>query len=264
MSWKKQISLLLVGLCIGYMLVVLLMYTQQEFFIYYPSQQPFGDCPQLPGFEPKILSDFARGYYLAHEADTAKITVVYHGNAGSACHRSYMLPVLQQKNTSIFIAEYPGYSDHHLQPTKANFLQMVYDVIDFLDQQNYTQTQILGESLGTAVSAYHAKNADVKSLVLISPFPSLQDVARIHYSFLPVRLMQRNNFQTQQWLKNYEGSVQIIVAENDRIVPPSLSKKLYDNLNASHKEFHSISDTTHNTIWSSPEIEDIILAISKS
>ena len=56
----------------------------------------------------------------------------------------------------------------------------------------------------------------------------LTDAAQFHYPVLPVGLLLLDRFPSEDYLKNYQGPVGILVGGRDEVVPERLGRRLYD------------------------------------
>ena len=84
-----------------------------------------------------------------------------------------------------------------------------------------------GESLGSGVAVALAAEAPPAALVLRSPFPSLVDVGRVHYPFLPVRRLLRDRWDSRSRIAAIETPLLVIAGDRDRIIPLDLSRELF-------------------------------------
>jgi pimeloyl-ACP methyl ester carboxylesterase len=67
-------------------------------------------------------------------------------------------------------------------------------------------------------------------VVLLTPWDSLPNLAQKLYRFLPARLLVKDRYNNQENLQGYKGPVAILMAEQDEIIPGSLTKHLYESL----------------------------------
>jgi fermentation-respiration switch protein FrsA (DUF1100 family) len=65
------------------------------------------------------------------------------------------------------------------------------------------------------------------AVVLRSPFPSLAEVARKHYPFLPVQLLLRDRFSCLDRIARLTCPVLVVAGERDSIVPVQQSRSLF-------------------------------------
>lgn len=231
------------------------LFVFQEKYIYYPDTTDFQSCPAFQNAE-KISFGLSRGYFTKRSPET--LIVYYHGNAGRACDRAYLDSFFAEQGHSTFFAEYSGYGEKENNPSMTGLLGNVTDTIGFLKTQEFKNIVVIGESVGAGPAAYHAMHATVADLILITAYTNLADVASSYYPVYPMRLLLRNNFTPDAWLANYKGSVSVILAEHDEVIPNALGKKLFEGLPSEDKEIYSIKNAGHNTIYEKEEFFDAL------
>ncbi len=232
----------------------------QNKYIYYPDKTDFQECPSFKGAD-KISFASSRGYFTKRSLE--KVIVYYHGNAGRACDRAYLDSFFAEQNYSTFFVEYSGYGEKENEPSMPKLLKNVTDTINFLETQNFKNIVVVGESVGVGPAAYHALHSGVNKLILISAYNNLADVASSHYPFYPVRVLLLNNFTPDIWLAHYKGSVSIIIAEHDEVVPNKFGQKLYQSIPSSLKKIYTIKNTGHNTIYEKEEFFNLLETLLK-
>lgn len=226
-------------------LVAFVALTQRS-MIYFPSRNDSASLERTAaaqGFEPwKNGQGETIGYYSVTPTEDPRPPVailIFHGNAGYAVHRADYAAILRDaapdRAVSVYILEYPGYGARGGSPSQQAFLAAASDALSSIAAD--TPVIVLGESIGTGVaSATAAEHAErVRGLLLLTPFDSLANVAQHHYPLLPVRWIMRDQYPSEEWLKNYRGPVAIILAGNDTVVPAKFGQKLYDTYSGPKK-----------------------------
>ena len=102
----------------------------------------------------------------------------------------------------------------------------------------------MGESLGGAIAIQLAANSPPKGLVLQSTFSSLRDVADVQYPKLSW-LVHPGKLDSAAQIVRYHGSLLQSHGNNDRTIPFSLGKKLFQAANEP-KQFVTIVNADHN------------------
>jgi uncharacterized protein len=235
----------LVGLLIVYVAYGFLLYLMQGSMIYYPDKTPFEECP-LPE-EQKQTHGKAR-FYLTGNLDSDKQIIIYHGNAGRACDRVPLASIINNDYAYI-IVEYPGYGERG-NPSKQKILEIVKDVKEYAEQQE-KETYLLGISLGSSVAAYHASISNPEGLIMIAPFYSVASMARRTFFMYPIKLMLRENYESNKYLEGYSGRILILHGENDHTIPSSESEKLQEKIERADR--HVIPGAHHNNMFQQRE-----------
>ena len=88
----------------------------------------------------------------------------------------------------------------------------------------------IGYSIGTGVAARLAGDGAVDGAVLVTPFDSVEAVARSRYFFAPVSLLLKNTFRSDRALAGKAVPVAVIVAADDQVIPKQRSDALAASL----------------------------------
>ncbi len=238
-----------------YIIFGLLIFLFQRSFIYYPSKQDFASCP---GFSNAEKIDYQGTRMYVHKS-TDQWAVIYHGNAGSACDRAFLLSFLDQATYSYVFVEYTGYSNDAGKPSQAALMKNAEDAAAYVASQHPAKVKIFGESLGTALAVYHAQLQKPDAVLLISPFDALTNVARDHYPLYPVGLMLRDTYPSVQWIRAV-GHIIIMHGADDTFVGADLARNLYEQAPGPNKVFVLVDRAGHNTMYGTPQVQDELKA----
>ena len=246
----KKRNMIAVSIFIGfYVLFGIHLTLSQEKLIYYPSPQDFETCVSFSDVE-KISYKGTRMYV---DLKGDYVVVVYHGNAGSACHRDYLAREINKAGHGYIVVEYAGYSNDSLKPSHKRIRQDVKNVIEYLEHQDVSNIILLGESIGVGVASYHASIKSPSRMILISAFASLKDLARRHFWYYPTFLMVNDVYDNVDLLKEYKGKIVILHGDKDSIIPQASSIKLKESLTTDNITYVSLSGLGHNDLFSSQE-----------
>jgi fermentation-respiration switch protein FrsA (DUF1100 family) len=102
-----------------------------------------------------------------------------------------------------------------------------------------------GESLGTGVAVALAAERPVGRLLLEAPFTSAVEIGAAAYPFLPVRLLMRDPFRSDERIARVTVPVLIMHGERDAVVPIAYGEKLFALIRAP-KRFIRIANAGHN------------------
>lgn len=158
--------------------------------------------------------------------------VAFHGNAGSALDRGYLVRAFAGAAPAlpldVYLAEYPGYGASPGEPSQGALVASARAAIAAARRASPGPLLVAGESLGTAVAALAAADAprEIDGLVLVTPLASVPAVARRHYPLVPAFAL-RDRWRADRALPRYGGPVAFIVAARDEVVFPDLGVALY-------------------------------------
>jgi pimeloyl-ACP methyl ester carboxylesterase len=176
-----------------------------------------------------------RGYVqrpLSRPASARGTIVVFHGNAGGARDRGYYALALEARGYRVVLAEYPGYGGRAGAWSEDAFVQDGRDTARRALAEFGGPLWLWGESLGAAVAAGVAadRTLPVAGVALITPWDRLSDLAQSLYWYLPARWLLRDRYDTIAALREYDGPIAVLVAEQDEIIPARHSQRLYEAL----------------------------------
>lgn len=213
-----------------------LLWTGQRRIIYFP----FGDVPSPSGAglsraeEVSFTTDdglLLRGWFVPASSGTASFTViVFNGNGGHRGMRAPLAAALAERGVSSFLFDYRGFGANAGTPSEAGLTRDAKAALAHVASRPDVDSSRLvyfGESLGAAVALRLATEHPPLALVLRSPFTSLADIGRHHYPFLPVRLLLRDRYPSNDIVARLACPVLVIAGERDSIVPSIQSERLY-------------------------------------
>ena len=113
------------------------------------------------------------------------------------------------------------------------------------------QVVAFGRSLGSGAAVYLASERKLSSVILVTPFDSLVEVAKHHYPLLPVGLMLRHRFDSAARAPAINTPLLCIAASRDEVIPALHARKLYDAWGGS-KRWIEIEGAGHNSTDGAP------------
>ncbi|HVE36480.1 MAG TPA: alpha/beta hydrolase [Gemmatimonadaceae bacterium] len=232
-------SWVLVGLGLGYVGLMLLLWGFQERVVFQPP------APLAPPAGPIIgrrieykTSDGVRlfAYVVGDCTSQHHVMLAFHGNADIA---RWLVPwaktVAERTNLCVVLAEYRGYDGLAGAPSYAASAQDALAALRFTrDSLGVTPDRLVlyGHSLGSAVAAELATVAHPRALVLQSPFTTAQDMAR--RMFVPGvnalwKLISRVHFDTVARVKALATPVSVVHGDRDFIIPDWMGRTVFRN-----------------------------------
>jgi len=207
----------------------------QRRMLYFPSGTPSAAATVLPGAADV---DFATedglrlGAWFVPPADggPARATVlVFPGNAGNRGDRARIAAGLGRRNFATLLVDYRGYGGNPGRPTETGLAADARAARAYaIGRPDVDPSRLIyfGESLGAAVAVGLAIEAEPAALVLRSPFSTLVDVARVHYPFLPLRLVLAERYPSIARVPGLGCPLLVVAGDRDRIVPVGQSRAL--------------------------------------
>lgn len=241
-------SALIIAL-VGYGALAALLYFAQRALMYFPDRTRVAPAAVgLPNASEVVL-DTADGEKIIvwHVPPRGEKPVVlyFHGNGGALSYRADRFRDLTADGTGLVALSYRGYGGSSGRPSESGLIADAAAAYEFAVAR-YAPARIVawGESLGCAVAIALAVEKPVGRLVLESPFTSAADVAASSYPFVPVRLLMKDQFLSNERIARISVPVLVAHGVRDRVVPFSHGEKLFA-LIKSPKDFARFAEGGH-------------------
>lgn len=203
----------------------------QDRLLYFPTKGPLDQLVPA-GVEPWPSEGAFRGLIATPPAESGAVrgtAIVFHGNAGYAGDRTYYSDALPELGFRVVLAEYPGQGPRDGALGEVSLVADARGSIALAHQMYGTPVLVVGESLGAGVAAAATAQLpdQVSAVLLITLWDSVQRVAAFQYPWLPTRWLLRDSYDSAVNLKNFSGPVQVVVADQDRVVPAQFGRALH-------------------------------------
>ena len=240
------------------LILTVIMYVTQRSSLYFPWPDPAGPPP--PGVEviELVTDDGLRlgAWLVPAVADGSAATepgpaiLVCNGNAGYRAHRLPLAEALAARGYHVLLFDYRGYAGNPGSPTEDGLradARAVARALVARPEVDPRRVAYFGESLGASVCGALASELPPAALILRSPFPSTVEIGRHHYPYLPViePLVWDRYPLARQLAERVRAPLLVIVGERDEIVPPELSRRVFDAA-AEPKRLVSVAAAHHN------------------
>jgi len=237
------------------MFIVVFFYVMQRHIIYFPlSYFPSpaeAGVPQMRIVTLHTADGLALKAWYHPPIHSRLPTLIYvHGNAGHIGHRAMMVKPFLEEGYGVLLLTYRGYSGNPGKPTEQGLYQDARAALDFVHQHTIPNHCIVlyGNSIGTAVAIQMATEYPIGAMILQAPFPSLADVGQVHYPFLPIKPLLKDKFDSIKKVEKLKAPVLVIHGESDWIIPPKLSRQLFNSL-PEPKQAKYTPDKGHNDLY---------------
>lgn len=194
------------------------------------------------------------GNLLPAKGPSRGLVLGFGGNAWNADDLAVFL-ARRLDQVDIVTFHYRGYAPSEGEPSEAALYAdalLIHDSV--VARLRPKRVFAVGFSLGGAVAGHLAAEREVSGLVLVTPFDSLEALAKARYFWAPVGPLLRHPFRTDEKLRGRPVPVAVIIAEADQIVPPERSAALIEAL-ARPVLVERIARGTHNGIYDMPEFD---------
>jgi hypothetical protein len=228
------IAILYLGAC-GY------LYVNQRALLYYPT--PAADAP---GAERVTLRSDGETLALWRVGPKQGNAVIYFG--GNAQDVSRLVPVFRRTfpNRPVYLVNYRGYGGSSGSPSEAALYRDAVAIFDYVHGQ-HRNVDVIGQSLGSGVAVFLATVRQITKLVLITPYDSIETVAKHSFPQFPVALLLKDKFRSASRAPNVRSPTLILLAEHDEVIPRASSELLIASFRWLHPVVEVLHGTTHNS-----------------
>jgi pimeloyl-ACP methyl ester carboxylesterase len=183
-------------------------------------------------------------------ADAAPTLLGFGGNAWNAEATALSLHALFP-HRSVVAFHYRGCAPSSGSPSARALFSDSLMIFDHLAPTQAGERIIpVGFSIGAAVAAYLGRYRPVAGMILVTPFDSLEAVARGLYWWAPVALLLRHRMPAIEFVRGSLASTALITAERDAIVPARRSAPLRTAIR--NLVFERTIDAGHNDLYDHP------------
>ncbi len=264
----KYLYLTISSIIVAYLVVIIFVYFYQRNLLYHPTENNYQDDKVQFNYDEifiKVDEEIKlKSWLIKKDFIKYKTLIVFHGNAGHLSNRIYKLNELYKLDINILLISWRGFSGNNGSPTEQNLYRDAEAAIKWLKDQKVRNNQIIlyGESLGSGVAVEIGKRNKYNSIILESPFTSIENSAKIYYPYLPVRLLLKDRYDSISKIKMIDYPVLIMHGKKDDVVPFSMGKELYEKAN-SPKHSYFTSDDDHMMEFNSKLLNEIRNFIQK-
>lgn len=224
-----------IGFCL-YLGLTAAMYFSQRSLMYFPDTAHTTPAEAgLPEAEevPLVTSDgvHIHAWHVAPQ-DNKPVILYFHGNGGSLKYRVGRFSELIGAGIGLVAVEYRGYGGDPGTPSEQGLIAdaeagYAYAAAHYPAQQ----IVIWGESLGSGIAVALAAEKPVGRVILEAPFTSAVAVAGRRYWFLPVHLLMKDQFRSDERIAKVTAPLLILHGMQDRTVPYAMGEQLFDMAN---------------------------------
>lgn len=265
-KFRLIVSIILAGILASVFIYSGYLFLTQRQMIYFPIAYSEHYLSKLPGRMIELTYQISCGeqtvFYLPPRVNPQQkpepLWVLFNGRAALALDWLELIKDFPDENAGFLLVEYPGYGKCKGKPSAKRILESNEAALMRLAQYLQADTtelekhlNILGYSLGTGTSLQFAVRHPIERIILIAPFISLVDMARLAVgSPLCQLLIDRydNRAHLGKLLKRSKPPVvHIFHGDADDTVPFSMGQELA-RLHREKIIFHHIPGSNHINI----------------
>jgi pimeloyl-ACP methyl ester carboxylesterase len=253
---------ILIIVMLGYSGVIAALYFAQGWLIFPGTLFSGGETPQGSVAGERITLEVDEGIRLEgtlfRSEGSRDLVVGFGGNAQDAVALGHDLAI-RLAGATVAVFHYRGYGPSTGQASEAALLADALAIHDRLTAELMpARVFAVGVSLGSSVATYLSKQRRLDGLILVTPFDSIEAIARENYPWAPVGLLLQHRFRSADFMIGNPTPVAVIAAGEDRVVRPERTRALVKRLD--NLVFQAvIEDAAHNTILGFDEYHEAFL-----
>jgi len=227
--------LAVIVLCL-YVGVAAMLYVTQRSLIYFPETAHTTPAQAgLPRAEEVPLTTSDGEHIFAWHVppgDDKPVILYFHGNGGAVRYRVERFSKLIGDGIGLVALEYRGYGGSSGSPSERGLIADAEAAYAFAAARYSVQQIVLwGESLGSGVAVAIAAEKPVGRVILEAPFTSAVAVGARRYWYLPVRLLMKDQFRSDERIRKVTAPLLILHGVHDQVIPYAMGEQLFDLAN---------------------------------
>jgi hypothetical protein len=216
-----------------YVLLVAALYVTQRGFLYRPPQTT-RIAPAAAGFpaaEEVVLTtsdgESVVAWHVPPRAGRA-LVIFFPGNGEVLAWRVSRFEALTSEGTGLLALSYRGYFGSTGRPSEQGLYRDAIAAYAFAAARYAVDRIVLwGVSLGTGPAVALAVERPIGRLVLEAPFTSAADIAATVFPFVPVRMLMKDQFRSDERIGRLSAPLLVMHGERDRVVPLRFGERLF-------------------------------------
>ena len=238
-------------LCAVYLGVCLLLYLLQDRLMFFP--RPLGQEPSGPHVEPVAVErgDVTLRGWVVNRASEGPLVFYFSGNAEEV---SDLAGLFARLDAVTVLVNYRGYGSSDGKPTAADLIDDAAAVVAEMRRRlgGDRPVVLFGRSLGSGIAALTAGSQGAEGIILMSPYRSIEAIARRRYPFAPVGWMLRQDIDATLAVDALPARVLVLHARSDPVVPTRESRAFLELLRSEPEVVEFIGP--HNMALETPEL----------
>jgi pimeloyl-ACP methyl ester carboxylesterase len=227
----------------------------QRSLLYFP--QPLNAADR--GVQQELPAPHQQVFYRLDDQPGANALIYFGGNGDDA---PATLPLLRSAfpDFALYVLEYRSFGESVGKPSEA---ALVSDALALFDRVRLRSDHIIvmGRSLGTGIAIQVAAGRPASELILVTPYDSIFNLAKIHYSYLPLDLMMTDRYESWKFAPSISIPTVMLLASDDAVVPRQNSDALRRAFDPKILTFAVVPNTSHNDILDSPSLLVLLRAM---
>ena len=245
---------------IVYTTLVVFIYFIQSKLLFFPNTNSNFDLSSYKNVRDISFIEKGIHYegYIYNENKVKNGLIFYYGgNAVDVTHSIVDYSFINERAVIYF--NYRGYGKSSGTSSQESiFIDADFIFNKFKSKYNPPHITLLGRSLGAGVACYMGSKYDVSSIILLTPYDSILNIARDKYWFLPIKLILKHPFRSDIYAKKINAPILVMIANRDRVISNKRSLALLSFMK-NQPVLVQFKHAHHNNVTSQKEFRSSIL-----
>ena len=243
----RAVTIFLAVVLLAYLAICATLFAYQRSLIYFPQPKAWGG----PATALRLKSNDAELVVTARQTAGPKAIIYFGGNAEDV---SPNLPSFSEAfpDHAIYLLHYRGYGGSTGRPTEAALQNDALALFDHVSK-THANVAVVGRSLGSGVAVWVASQRPVSSLILVTPYNSIQELAAQRFPWFPIAWLLSDKFESWKYATKVTAPTLLISAEHDEVIPKASTEQLHAHFKNGKAMLRMLPGTSHNTISQHPQ-----------
>lgn len=233
---------ILIILSVGYVAMCIALYYTQRRMLYFPV--PALDLEGVPTISFLSGGVGLQGWVINEGQE--KAIIYYGGNAEQIEHNLDFFRSVTPEYT-VYLVPYRGYGNNPGKPTEEDLYKDAETIYDEIAPKHSAIT-LMGRSLGSGIATYMAVKRPIEKLILVTPYDSIENVAKEAYWILPVKYLIHDRYPSWQRAPEIKVPTLVLVAGGDEVISRKRSENLIKHLPEANTRVVVLNTALHNDI----------------
>jgi pimeloyl-ACP methyl ester carboxylesterase len=153
---------------------------------------------------------------------------------------------------ALYLMHYRGFGGSTGSPSEEAIARDALTLFDTV-YNHHPNIAVVGRSLGSGVAVRLASQRPASRLILITPYNSLEGLAKQQFPWFPVRWLLQDRYESWRYAAHITVPTLLIAAGHDEVIPRSSTQQLFTQFAPGVATLKVIPDAGHNTLSDSPE-----------
>ncbi|MGW8461431.1 alpha/beta hydrolase [Pseudomonas sp. CLCA07] len=153
---------------------------------------------------------------------------------------------------ALYLMHYRGYGGSTGSPSEEAIARDALTLFDTV-YNSHPNIAVVGRSLGSGVAVRLASQRPTSRLILITPYNSLESLAKQRFPLFPVKWLLQDRYESWRYAAHITVPTLLIAAGHDDVIPRSSTQQLYTHFAPGVATLKVIPDAGHNSLSDNPE-----------